>query len=144
MSIFQVIGLVVLAALVLLTVSGRSRRRFGRRESLLWLALWLAAAVALARPELTLAAARLAGIGRGADLVFYTAILAGGAGFFVVYLRLRRIESQLTTLTRHIALQQTHTQDPDSPAPGHDRHHEPRARSSRIEATSGETSPSAK
>ena len=45
------------------------------------------------------------GIARGADLVFYCAILAMFIGFFMVYVRLRRLETTLTKLTRHLALQ---------------------------------------
>jgi hypothetical protein len=74
------------------------------REGLFWSSLWFASAIALVNPGLTMSLARTLGIGRGADLVFYSAILAAGVAFFFTFLRLRRIEGQLTELVRHIAL----------------------------------------
>lgn len=107
MSSFQIIGLCLLAFLMILTLRGRAKKRIGVWGGFFWIGLWLASAAALARPELTILVAQTLGIGRGSDLVFYTAILAGGIGFFFVFLRLRRIEEQLTVLVRHIALHET-------------------------------------
>ena len=68
--------------------------------------LRVTATIAIAQPETTVAAARLLGITRGADLVFYLAILGMIIGFFAVYLGLRRLEGEITSLVRNIALQQ--------------------------------------
>jgi hypothetical protein len=108
---FQVFGAALAATMVLWTARGL--RRGGRlgRMRLAWLVLWLAAGVAILRPELTTAVARRLGIGRGADLVMYLAILGGAAGFFLFYLRLVRIEGEITRLARHVALDEAERSD---------------------------------
>jgi hypothetical protein len=103
---FQILGVALAALMVVLSAAGLWRGGTLRRARLAWLVLWLATGVAILRPELTTAIARRLGIGRGADLVLYLAILGGAAGFFLVYLRLVRIESEITRLVRHLALAQ--------------------------------------
>jgi hypothetical protein len=69
--------------------------------------------VALVRPEWTAAAARFLGIARGADLVFYCSILSAMVGFLLTYLRLRRLESEITRLVRELALARAAAEDED-------------------------------
>ena len=92
MNVFQILGLSFLGLLVVLTVAAARRGHLGRRAAWLWGALWIAAAVAIFEPDLTMTVANALGIDRGADLVFYCAILGMFAGFFVVFARLRRLE----------------------------------------------------
>jgi small membrane protein len=102
MTVFQIIAVVVLGALALLTLANmvRSRRAVGA----LWLVVWAGAAAAIIEPRLTTWVAHFLGIERGADLVFYCAVLGGLLGFFFVYLRLRGLSRQLTLLTRNVAI----------------------------------------
>ena len=65
--------------------------------------MWLAAGVAIVRPGLTRGVAKTLGIGRGADLVFYCAVVVMMIGFLMTYSRLRRIQRELTLVVRHIA-----------------------------------------
>ena len=60
--------------------------------------------LAVAFPDLTPRVAKSVGIGRGADLVLYCAVLFMLAGFFFVYLRLVRLRRYVTELVRHIAI----------------------------------------
>ena len=83
----------------------------------MWILLWAAAAIAIARPRLTVLAARALGIDRGADLIFYLAILATLIGFFLIYVRLRRVEENLTHLVRHLAIQEHETPHGDRREP---------------------------
>ena len=75
----------------------------------MWIVLWLLAATAIARPELTVVVARALGIDRGADLVFYFGVLAALGGFFVVFGRLWRIEQSLTEIVRRLAIWEAET-----------------------------------
>jgi small membrane protein len=104
LTTFQWIAFVLLAVPFLATVTLTVRRTIGPRVGFAWGLLWIAAAVLIARPELTAIVARALGIGRGTDLVFYVAILAMGFGFFTTYVRLRRIEGNMTKLVRELAL----------------------------------------
>jgi hypothetical protein len=104
LTTFQWIAFVVLAVPFAITVTLTVRRTIAPRVGLAWGLLWIAAAVLIARPELTAVVARALGIGRGTDLVFYFAILGMVFGFFTIYVRMRRIESDLTKIVRELAL----------------------------------------
>lgn len=104
MTSFQWIAFVVLGISFVSTLTLTVRRRIAPRVGFAWGLLWIAAAVAIARPELTATIASALGIGRGTDLVLYVAILAMVFGFFAVYVRLRRIESDLTKIVRELAM----------------------------------------
>ena len=104
MTAFQWITIPLLLAVVVMTGIAITRARLTRRVGLAWLALWFAALIAIAFPTLAIRAARLLGIGRGADLVLYVSILFTFIGFFLLYLRYRRVTEQLTSIVRHIAI----------------------------------------
>ncbi|HSR88879.1 MAG TPA: DUF2304 family protein [Candidatus Udaeobacter sp.] len=72
---------------------------------ILWSLFWLAAAGVVLLPNSTAYLAKLAGIGRGADLVVYVSL---AAIFFIIFRLLIKIEllnKDITKLTRKIALQ---------------------------------------
>jgi len=50
------------------------------------------------------AGAHALGIGRGADLVFYCAVVIMMIGFWMVYVRLRGLRREMTMLVRHLAI----------------------------------------
>jgi len=60
----------------------------------------------LAFPSLTTVVARLVGVNRGADLLFYLALISGALLAPMFYLRLRAIDQQFTALVRSLAIQQ--------------------------------------
>lgn len=104
MTNFQIGALIFLAILFMMTVAASVRRKASPRVTFGWGLLWIVGAIAVIQPELTAKLAKALGIGRGTDLVFYVAILAGLWGFFMVYLRLRRMEQALTTVVRELAV----------------------------------------
>lgn len=104
MNLFQILGTVGALLAVLVVARAVARKRLAPGPGFLWLALWIAAGAFIARPEWTVFVARRLGIARGADFVFYCAILAGMVGFLAFYLRLRRLDAHLTHLVREIAL----------------------------------------
>ena len=104
MNLFQVIALLVVALLLIVTLTAMFRGWATRREGLLWTFVWLATCVAIAWPEVTKKVANALGIGRGADLVLYSAVVVMLVGFVTVYVRLRRIQRELTLIVRHLAI----------------------------------------
>jgi hypothetical protein len=98
--------------LLLATVAAAGGRGINRRAASAWSVLWIAAGAAIARPSLTMTVAHFLGIGRGADLVFYCAILAMLIGFFVVYVRMKRLDRQITILVRHAAIRESRPEEP--------------------------------
>lgn len=106
MNAFQVAGCATILVLFLWTIRGVRSGRLGRGAAAGWCALWLAGFAAIIDPDLTVRMARFLGIGRGTDLVLYVAILGGLAAFLVVHIRMRRLETEITKIVRHIALSQ--------------------------------------
>ncbi|MDH3403107.1 MAG: DUF2304 domain-containing protein [Acidobacteriota bacterium] len=104
MLVFQ---LVAIPLALLLFLWSAVRLFLGDRPRWIALArplLWLAAAVAVWRPDLTTKVAQLLGIGRGADLVLYALALAFLAAVFYFYRKSRQLEGEITRLVRHVAL----------------------------------------
>lgn len=116
MSPFQLIGVLLLGTFVALSARSHVRGRSTRRAAIAWSTLWIAAAFAIVEPGVTVWVARRLGIGRGADLVLYCTVLATGVGFFVVYARMRQLETSLTKLVRHLALRDPLDASPTGPA----------------------------
>ena len=117
MNPFQIVALVLMAVLFMATIVATLRGSATRREGLAWALLWVATGIAIARPGITAAVARALGIGRGADLVFYCAVVVMLVGFLMLYARLRRLRRDVTLLVRHLAIR-----DAISAAPPNELH----------------------
>ena len=104
MSPFQIVVIAFSACLCIGSLVAMVRGWLRRRECLAWAALWLAAAVAVARPSLVGAIAKALGIGRGADLVLYCSVIVMMIGFWMIYARLRAVRRELTILVRRLAI----------------------------------------
>ena len=104
MNLFQTLALIAIAALFVLTLVAAVRGWATRRDALLWALLWLVAGVAIMWPGVTKVIANVLGIGRGADLVLYCAVVVMMIGFLMVYVRLRRIRREMTLLVRELAI----------------------------------------
>jgi hypothetical protein len=65
---------------------------------------FLAATILIVFPDITSNIAHALGVGRGADLLLYIGILAGIHLFLLLYLRIRRLERQMTEQIRALAL----------------------------------------
>jgi hypothetical protein len=112
MSIFQIIALLFLALLFAVNLTVVLLGRVSRRAGLPWAAVWVLAAVAIIWPGSTRLVAGAIGIGRGADLVLYCFVLIVLVGFYMTYVRLRRLEANLTLLVRHLAIANAAVSDP--------------------------------
>lgn len=111
LTLFQWLSLSALLAVILAEL-WRLRRSAGNWGlPLLRLAVWLAAAAAIAYPRLTEIVASAAGIHRGADLVLYVFVLAFLACVFYYYSRYVRLQRQITEIVRHLALQEAARND---------------------------------
>ncbi len=104
MNAFQVVILVVLAGLAVATVVSACRNGLSLGLAIVLSAMWVVGAVLAIRPATATDVARLLGIGRGADLVLYCSVLLMLVGFFMVYIRIRRLRANLTELVREIAI----------------------------------------
>ena len=104
MTVIQIL-LVIFFIFVLAKVVGRWRVGDLSLPGLIgWTVFWIGAAVVVLLPNSTAYFAKLAGIGRGADLIVYMS-LAGI--FFIIFRLMIKIEllnKDITKLTRKIAL----------------------------------------
>ncbi len=104
MSLIQLV-LVLFAAFAVARVVGRFLAGVIRlSECLLWTGLWIGVAVVVLDPSLTQRVARVLGVGRGVDAVFYLTIVLLFYLVFRVHMRIRGLERQLTELVRKLAL----------------------------------------
>ncbi len=101
---FQVIFVPFCALLALRALLRTWWGRVPKLSGALGILLWSAAAMAIARPDLTSLVAQAVGITRGADLVFYLAILGGLSVCFYFYQRDRQLENLITELVRREAV----------------------------------------
>jgi len=89
-----------------------------------WVLVWLASALVILFPDSTSFVARLLGIGRGADLIVYSALIASFYLIFRIQLVLDRFEQAMTEVVRTLALERT----PDLPKPDADGAQQPHDR----------------
>ena len=85
-------------------------RTIGVSAALLWSLMWLGVAVVVWQPEVANRLADFFGIGRGADLVVYVAIMSLAYISFRIFVRLDKLNRIITKLVRDIAL---HDKDKD-------------------------------
>jgi hypothetical protein len=86
-------------------------------DFLFWAVVWLGTAAVTIVPDAASALAHRLGIGRGADLVIYLSLLLGFSLIFRLYVRLARLEHELTALVRALALEQLPEAIESSPSP---------------------------
>ena len=98
--------LLLLASILgLLWVASRLRKRqISVATVIVWGALWVAVGVVAFVPELTSHLADFLGIGRGADVVIYSAIVAIVALLFRLSIRIEQLDRAITIVTRELAL----------------------------------------
>lgn len=104
MNTFVILSVLFSVILMVLSALAGWRQLIGRSAAAAWCLLWAAAAAAICYPEASAHLARWLGIRRGADLVSYVAILAMFVGFFRTYIVIRRIEADLTSIVRELAI----------------------------------------
>ncbi|MFA5771060.1 MAG: DUF2304 domain-containing protein [Patescibacteria group bacterium] len=106
MMVIQII-LVVFFLFVLFKVLNRFRSGdLKGKETVGWIIFWTLAAVVVISPNSTLILAKLLGVGRGADAIIYLAIVLLFFLVFKIFVRLEKIERQITKLVRQDTLGQ--------------------------------------
>ncbi len=117
MNTFQWI-LCPLLALAALSELIRLRRSWSHpAQRLVRMAVWLAAAVAIAKPSLITRFANAIGIGRGADVVLYLFVLAFLVVSFSLYSNQLRLQRRISKLVTHLSVREAQ-KGPRPPLPG--------------------------
>lgn len=105
MSLIQIILSVVFVIAIGRVVSRYRVKDLSKRGAVLWIIFWLSAfAVIMMPPHAIYTVAQFVGVGRGSDLVVYSALVLLFFIVFRVMAKQERQNRQLTELTRQIAL----------------------------------------
>ncbi|MGH8514261.1 MAG: DUF2304 domain-containing protein [Gammaproteobacteria bacterium] len=109
--------LIVLFSLFAMT---RAVRRFRRRtigigELALWVGFWAVVGVMALVPQVSQWFAKILGVGRGADAIFYVAVVGLSYAVFKLYLKTRDQDQEITTLVRRLALKEAREAGHDAP-----------------------------
>jgi hypothetical protein len=102
---FQIITLPGILLLLLYNLWGGRRGHWWQPSRLAAAGIWGLAGLAVAKPAWTTRVAAAVGIGRGADLMLYLLSISFLAACFYFYHRIVRLEASISTLVRHLALQ---------------------------------------
>src|SRR5690554_153740 len=102
--VFQILAIVTIVVAALFMLRGGGARHQALQRIFLVLFI-VAAGSSVFAPQVWTFAARLLGVGRGADLLLYITVLAFLGFVATTYRRFRRIERDMTELARQVALQ---------------------------------------
>ncbi|MBU1203224.1 DUF2304 domain-containing protein [Patescibacteria group bacterium] len=98
-----IITLFVLVILFKLFVQ-KQKNKISLFSFIIWFLLWLAVLVVFWQPDTTTYLANVLGIGRGADLVVYISIVVIFYMLFRIFVRLNKIENEITKAVREDAI----------------------------------------
>lgn len=100
----QILLIAAILAIIWVTWKRAQQRAVSTASAAGWTVLWLAAAAVIYRPELASLLAEALGVGRGADAVVYLAVIALFYLVFRIFVRLERMERDITDVVRAVAI----------------------------------------
>jgi len=103
--LLQIIATVFLLIALVKAWNKYHDKTFSLIESSLWTVLWLAVGIIFWQPEIASRLALFFGIGRGADLIIYVAVIVIVYLLFRLFVHVDKMDRQLTKLVRTVALQ---------------------------------------
>lgn len=104
MIYLQIIITFFIALILLKLFKQRQQHKITVASFFIWLLLWLFVLVVFWQPNTTTYLAIMLGIGRGVDLVVYVSIIVIFYLLFKIFIRLNKIDSDLTKIVREEAL----------------------------------------
>jgi len=107
MTIFQILILLFIAFVIIKATKKLIKKEISLLLYFFWVALWLAIAIINIFPAIIAWVAFSVGIGRGVDLLIYSAIIVISYTVFKINIRTKTLERNMTELVRKIALKDT-------------------------------------
>lgn len=104
--LIQVVLVAIFAVVLALTWKRAGQGTMSRRDAFWWSLLWIGAAIVVLRPDFATSFAAMLGVGRGVDAVIYLSIIALFALVFRIFLRLEKIERDISSLVRTVSIAQ--------------------------------------
>jgi len=109
--LIQIILIAIIAVMVVRLIFKMKSREIGMGYFVLWLVIWLIAIILIGFPNISSYLANTVGVGRGVDLIVYVAIIAGFYLQFKLLMRIEKMEKNITSITRHLAIKEADTAD---------------------------------
>ncbi len=106
MILFQIVAVVFIFFVVSRILIKYKKKEISFRELFFWFLFWILVAVVILLPQTTSILASKLGIGRGADLVIYVAIVFIFYIIFKIYVRLDKTDREITELVRKISIEE--------------------------------------
>jgi hypothetical protein len=103
-TLFQWIVAPLLTASAVVCLLRVHRGTLPRLGGFAWAIVWLAGALLVLKPGFSTSIGEIFGIGRGADFVFYLAVVGGLYALLALFRRVRQLETTLTELGREQAI----------------------------------------
>lgn len=101
---------IILLSFIAFAVFRLLRRYYERNITLRWLVMWFlfwfVSALVVAVPEVTSQFAEIVGVGRGADLAVYFAVLALYYLLFRVMVKIERVEKDISKIVEELAIRE--------------------------------------
>lgn len=98
--LIQILAIIFVIFALWRVIAKYRRHELKPSEFSMWLIFWLAVGVAFFIPESLTKIANLLGIGRGADLVLYVAVVVVFYLMFRIFVRLEKMEKNITKVVR--------------------------------------------
>ncbi|PIZ55789.1 hypothetical protein COY23_04195 [bacterium (Candidatus Torokbacteria) CG_4_10_14_0_2_um_filter_35_8] len=105
----MILQVLVITSSLLIIVNLISKFKKGSltlKETAFWVILWLSVIIVFLFPSITSTLAQILGITRGADLIIYIAILVLSYLVFKIFLKMEKIERDITKIVRDKSLKQ--------------------------------------
>ncbi|MBZ9571025.1 DUF2304 family protein [Methanobrevibacter sp. TMH8] len=102
--LYQVLVIIIAIVAILLIFDRYHKKKTSIQTFILWVILWVILAIFTIVPESSNILAHLIGIGRGLDLVLIFAIIGSYYLIFRVYLKIEKIDQDITELVRKISM----------------------------------------
>jgi len=102
--LYQILVVIIAILAILLAFDRFHRKKTSIQTFILWIVLWAILAIFALIPESSSILARIIGIGRGLDLVLIFGIIGSYYLIFRVYLKLEKIDQNITELVRKISM----------------------------------------
>jgi small membrane protein len=102
MTKFQILGI---SAMIFILISYFRRFRQAAMNKIFIIIVLITGIIFFLYPELTNRTAHFLGIGRGADLIFYLAVLGFGYLSLILYSKIKKLEEQLAVIVRKHSLE---------------------------------------
>ena len=106
MNFIQFLIIALSLSVIIKVISSFKKRSISLRSLLFWVALWSAVLLVFLLPKTADYLAKMLGFWRGADVAVYFSVILIFYLIFRIFVKLEKIESDITAIVREIALKE--------------------------------------